>query len=206
MVNVSSYTPYAKTIVDHIAPKLKAAGFRKRRHRFNRALDDGLIHEFSLYLLSADSSGHGTGYFHAGCYVPAAELYERNGTDPKWVTSARCCIRDMFNNDPKAAWPGNFYVTAMAKDPSKADVHVERALKFLDGISTLEQIMAIDPTAHKQGIGTPLGIVQSCIAFDQGERGQAKELLSQYLAAARTRGSDSHTEFIEDWAKEQGLL
>ncbi len=44
-------------IVGHVAPALKSAGFRKRRHAFNRAASDGITHVLSFQAGSFDPPG-----------------------------------------------------------------------------------------------------------------------------------------------------
>lgn len=208
-MTTSSVAEAAKGVVAHIAPQLKAAGFRKRRHSFNRRMQSGLVHEFSLVLISVTSSGYGTGYFHAGCFVPAAERYRRNVDAPKWVSSGLCCIRGFYNHDKDGAWPGNFHIRALAKDAQKAQVLVEKGLRALDTVATLDQIMHSSQT-DLAGMRpeTPLPIIQCCIALDRAQTAQAKDILAGYLSQCATREKRNlgHEEIVTEWGRENGLI
>lgn len=45
---VTAYADSMKWIVDQIHPELKAHGFRKRRHSFNRSEEDGVVQVISF--------------------------------------------------------------------------------------------------------------------------------------------------------------
>lgn len=203
-----SSASFAKVIVDHIAPTLKDAGFRKQRNAFNRQLENGLIHHFSLRLMSATGSLHGKFCFEAGCYVPAAERYSATDADPKKISISNCCILGHF---VKKAPAGEYiYLDAKlhANDLTRPEPYVAAALDALERVRTYEQIMSNDHDIAPLHFSTPKGIVQCCVTLDRGDQADARQILADYLesCAGREKRHLGHEKVVTDCGKAQGLM
>ena len=198
----------ARNIVTHISPSLKTAGFRKQRNGFNRRLENGLIHQFSLFLIPAHSFYHGKFYFHAGCYVPQAELYRKNVTDPKWVPDSLCCIRGLFL-DEVAEREEYLDVKAFSETPSKANTYVENALDALSRLSDPMRIFSGDEEIDPFHFETPRELVLCCLLIGQGKLKRARTTLLTYLETVEKKEMQNrftHISHVQEWATQQGLL
>jgi hypothetical protein len=92
----------AAVVATH-APRLRAAGFRKRRHSFNRAVADGLVHVVHFWMAPREPPAwtevpglrtrlYGTFRLEVGVHVPEMT---RNGTprSSSWVNEYDCHLR-----------------------------------------------------------------------------------------------------------------
>ncbi len=203
----ASFSEQTKQISSHIATTLKPLGYRKRRNGFNRRLDNGLIHQISLFTVGAYSIDHGKFYIHAGCYVPEAELFLKNAQNPKWVIDAICTIRGSF---PDTQQDGHAYLSIckIAADPEQADPYLSRALASLSHFETYDQILNAAVYAPPFDFSRPpLALVQACILIDRKDLSGATAILEMYLAGceAEPQPHRGHIDFVASWAKSNGL-
>lgn len=203
----ASFAEDTKKIAAFMAQTLKPLGYKKRRNGFNRRLENGLIHQLSIFSVGAYSIDHGKFYVHAGCYVPEAELYRKNVTDPNWVTDALCSIRGFF---PKAY----LNVREVAANLDLLNSHLNDALQALacfnhyDSITGDTNVASQSPAKEPLWFETPQPLVKACIQFTRADREGASTTLQQYLAAKKAEENPHvrHIEVVSKWAEEMGLL
>lgn len=89
-------------IVAAHAPTLKAAGFKKRRHSFNRLMDDGIVHVINFWQAPKEPPAwtevpglrerlYGSFRLDFGVYVPA--MTRSAGPRSSWVNEFNCHLR-----------------------------------------------------------------------------------------------------------------
>lgn len=201
-----SFSEEAKKISASMGQRLKPLGFKKRSNSFNRRLENGLVHQVSIFSVGAYSIDHGKFYIHAGCYVPEAELYLQNAADPNWVTDALCTIRGGFPKDYLS-------LRKVAADLDLLSPHLEDALEALDCVSTYNQIMGEKKSGlqstefEKFTFGTPRPLVTACILIARKDAQEALKTIQQYLATLKASkcAQLGHIEVVSEWLKEIGL-
>lgn len=207
VTKTSSYSEDAKTISSFMAQRLKPLGFKKRRHGFNRRLENGLIHQLSIFSVGAYSIDHGKFYVHAGCYVPEAELYRRNVTEPKWVTDALCTIRGCFPE----------YYLSLSKVAANLETltpYINDALEALASFGNYDDFMGdmgVTDQPYSKGplwFETPQPLVRACIQIVREDTEEASKTIQHYLAAQKAAEFShiGHIEVVSKWAEEMGLL
>ncbi len=203
----TSFSEDAKTISVFMSQRLKPLGFKKRRNGFNRRLGNGLIHQVSIFSVGAYSIDHGKFYIHAGCYVPEAELYRRNVTEPKWVTDALCAVRGCF--------PENYLgLSKVAANLDMLTPHIDDVLESLASFDSYDGIAGdtdiADQLAPKKSLWfeTPQSIVRTCIQIAREDAEGASGTIQHYLAARKAAELPhlGHIEVVTEWAEEMGLL
>ena len=201
-----SFSDDAKTIAAFMAQTLRPLGFKKRRNGFNRRLENGFIHQLSIFSVGAYSIDHGEFYVHAGCYIPEAELFRRNVIDPEWISDALCTIRGQF---PKsylslrevAANPG--LITPHLNDAIEALGTFDHYDNVLGGTAAPGQPFATEPLYFE----TPQPVVKACILLSRADREGATVTLQRYLADLNAEESPhfDHIDVVSKWALEMGL-
>ena len=187
--------------------RLKPLGFKKRRNGFNKRLDNGLIHQISIFSVGAYSIDHGKFYIHAGCYVPEAELYRKNVTEPKWVTDALCTVRGSF---PESC----LSLSKVATNLDTLTPHVDDVLEALASFDSYDCITEdtniADQLSPEKSLWfeTPQPIVKACIQFAREDAEGASRTIKQYLAVNKAAEEPhlAHIEVVAEWAEEMGLL
>ena len=202
----TSLAENTNTIAAFMAKMLKPLGYKKRRNGFNRRLDNGLIHQLSIFSVAAHSIDHGKFYVHAGCYIPEAELYRNNGTNPKWVPDYLCAIRGQF--------PKHYLKTrAVAANLDLITPHLHSALNALAQFDTYDPItcdMTKTSDASEDAtlfFETPQPIVKVCILLARGDKENANTTLQHYLAVLKAKQDPhlGHIDIVSQWAKKMQL-
>ncbi|MBF5080789.1 DUF4304 domain-containing protein [Quadrisphaera sp. INWT6] len=117
-----------REVVAHVHPALTAAGFRKRRHTFNRTVQPGLVHVIKYQLAPADPAGveevpgvhmnlQGLFAVQLGVYIAESwQLQHGHHGDrapvtatgqavKEWVNDYDCDIREeLVSDDPGLKW------------------------------------------------------------------------------------------------------
>ena len=106
-----------KWIVDQIHPELKARGFRKRRHSFNRSVEDGVVQVINFQAGPSLPPGaqpipgfrhdlHGLFTLNLG--VAIREAWEQDmrfeRTFPTFLNEAECQIRPLWGRTEQTWW------------------------------------------------------------------------------------------------------
>lgn len=193
-----------------MAQRLKPLGFKKRRNGFNRRLDNGLIHQLSILSAGAYSIDHGKFYIHAGCYVPEAEMYRKNVTDPKWITDALCTIRGSFPE----SYLNLLSLKKAAENPDILTPFIDDALEALSSynnyIGITGNTCVADQLQPKKPLWfeTPQPLVKACVQIKREDLEGASKTVQSYLTAQMEAKDPhlGHIEFVSEWAEELGLL
>ncbi|WP_338550662.1 DUF4304 domain-containing protein [Roseovarius phycicola] len=202
-----SFSEDARAISAFMGERLKPLGFKKRRNGFNKRLDNGLIHQISIFSVGAYSIDHGKFYIHAGCYVAEAELYRKNVTEPKWVTDALCTVRGVF--------PENYLsLSKVAAKLSMLTPHVDNVLEALASFDSYDGITGdtniADQLSPKRSLWfeTPQPIVKARIQISREDAVGASRTIQQYLATKKAAEKPhlAHIKVVVEWAEEMGLL
>ena len=205
--NTLSYSEHAKTISTFLGQRLKPLGFKKRRNGFNSRFDNGLIHQISIFCVGAYSIDHGKFYIHAGCYVPEAELYRKNVTDPNWVNDALCAVRGSF--------PESYLsLSKVAANLDMLTPYANDVLEALASFDSYDQIMGeTDIASHFSPqktlwFETPQPIVKACILVAREDAEGASRTIKKYLADRKAEEEPhlGHIEVVTGWAEELRLL
>jgi hypothetical protein len=206
-----SYADDTRTIATSIAQTLKPLGYKKRRNCFNRRLQNGLIHQLSIFSVGAYSIDHGKFYIHAGCYIPEVELYRKNVVEPAWVTDSLCTIRGSFP-------PHYLRIHEVAENLGLITSHLDMALEALAHFGSYEAIIESDeqgylsePTTSQRKsalhFDTPRPIVIACVQLTRSENEKASMALQTYLSALASVENPhrGHIEAVSEWATKLGL-
>jgi len=149
-------TPMAESmaeIVKQLAPTLKDARFKKRRHSFNRAADDGIVHVVSFQMGPFEPPGtveippfrlnlYGQFTVNLGVYVP--EMGDK-GQQPsgKWINEYNCALRKRLG---ELVPPGqqDIWWSLDNRDAAADDVETElvrHGLPWLDGFGNRQSLL-----------------------------------------------------------------
>jgi hypothetical protein len=139
-------------IVRTLAPLFKKAGFRKRRHSFNRLVEDGVVHVVDLQMGPYEPPGtveipglrenlYGLFCVNLGVYV--AEMGDEGGRGGSWINEYGCDLRKRLG---ELIPPGDQDVWWSLADPPASTHDVEAALTehglpWLDGLSSRRNIL-----------------------------------------------------------------
>lgn len=184
-----------KDAVAHSAPDLKAAGFRKRRHSFNRDAADGLVHVVHFWMAPKEPRAwtevpglrerlYGNFRIDTGVYVP--EMNRSGAPQSNWVNEYNCQLRFtvgqlLTGDDMSDLW----WSLSDPESPSVARTALnEFVLPWLDGFP--DRASVISAFAH----GGPLSIGMSPaggldiadLLSSSGDRAQARQVLEHYVA------------------------
>ncbi len=196
-----------KQIVAIAAPLLKSAGFKKRRHTFNRAVKDGLVHLVNFQMGPYDPSGrpdvlagirvnlHGLFTINLGVYVPEMD---RGGTpDSSWVNDYDCQLSQRIGHlmpeQNDVWWPLDF-------EPSQdqaVDALREAGLPWLDKFTSRQTILDMFWSGDEDELGmspaAALDIADLLLAT--GHTHAAEQTVRTYLATNLPRG---HRDYVEN--------
>jgi hypothetical protein len=206
-----SSTPTAeamKQIVAEAAPLLKSAGFKKRRHTFNRPAEDGLVHLFNFQMGPYDPSGrpdvlagirvnmHGLFTINLGVFVP--EMDRLGPPSSSWVNDYNCQLRkrigELMPEQTDVWWPLDF-------EPSQeqaTDALREAGLSWLDQFTNrqviLDKFWAGDGDELGMTPAAALDIADLLLAI--GNTQAAEQTVRNYLARDDMRWP--HRDYVEN--------
>jgi hypothetical protein len=210
-----SSTPTAeamKKIVGEAAPMLKAVGFKKRRHTFNRAVEDGLIHLVNFQMGPYDPSGrpevlagirlnlHGLFTVNLGVFVPEMD----RGGPPlsSWINDYNCQLRkrigELMPEQNDVWWPLDF-------EPSQQQaIHAlqDFGLPWIDQFTERQVIIDVFRSDDEEALGmTPAAALDIAdLLLATGHTEAAEQVVRTYLARDDIRKPHSDylaTEYLE---------
>lgn len=202
----ASFADDTKKISAFMKQTLKPIGFKKRGNNFNRRLENGLIHQLSIFSVGAYSVDHGKFYVHAGCYIPEAELYRENVIEPKWVPDYLCAIRGQFPE-------GYLSIRTVSANLNLLTPYLEEALQALacvdryDNITRGTNMDRYSSSLKPLFFETPEPLVKACILFARADKEGAAKTLQNYLEALKAEEKPhlGHIEAVSEWAGGIGL-
>lgn len=183
-------------VVTNLAPSLKAARFRKRRHGFNRRCADELVQVVHFQMgpkLPPGASAvppirpdlHGTFTINLGVRVPV--LAERLGPPQSrdWVNEYQCHLRQrvgMLFPEPADTW---WYLADSDTATEAARQALDEfALPWLDSVGAASDIVRLYQTKgrHAVGLGPAAPLQMALLYMDFDDVDSAEQLLREYLA------------------------
>lgn len=214
-----SLTPTAEAmtqIVAVAAPQLKSAGFKKRRHTFNRRVEDGLVHLVNFQMGPYDPSGrpdvlagirvntHGLFTINLGVFVP--EMDRQGPPRSSWINDYDCQLRkrigELMPEQNDVWWPLDF-------EPSQEqtiDAMRETGLTWLGQFTNRQVIL----DKFQAGDGEELGMTPAAaldvadLLLATGNIHTAEQTVRNYLARDDVRWP--HRAYVENEYLEQRNL
>jgi Domain of unknown function (DUF4304) len=154
----------AEIVRDH-APTLKASGFRKRRHCFNRRVQDGIVHVVNFWMAPKEPPAwtevpglrerrYGSFRLDFGVYVP--EMTRSHQPDGDWINDYDCDLRKTIGEllgAPSDVW---WRLDVPTTSETAGTALVEYGLPWLDSLSTRDSIIKAVELAGPlaSGLGT----------------------------------------------------
>lgn len=153
-------------VVQASAPMLKEHGFRKRRHSFNRPVEDGLVHVIRFWMLPFEPPAwtevpglrerqYGTFAIELGVYVP--EMARLSTPRSNWINPWDCQIRPSlgrligFDGGADVRWP-----ILDERAPATAYSAVaDHALPWLDAHRTKDHLLNAFEAEGLSALGMP---------------------------------------------------
>lgn len=199
-------------IVAAVAPGLRNAGFRRRRHAFNRPVQPGLVHVIDFQMGSFGPPGsaeilpwrpdlYGRYTINLGVYVDevahALGPGRREGFVPEYACEIRARIGQLAARPPVDLWLA-LDRPADVLAGEAAPLVFDTALAFLDGLADRTSILGAWQRGALNAVMTPRAPLAIAVILDQlGETEAARTITRAYLAR------DDHAPGHRAWAEEQ---
>jgi hypothetical protein len=201
----------AAIVADH-APMLKQAGFRKRRHGFNRAENDGLVHLVHFWMAPKEPPAwtevpglrerrYGSFRIDFGVYVP--EMTRKGTPRGSWINDYDCQLRETVGRLPTGEWT-DFWWRLDDPDASRKAGEALRSvgLRWLDRFPDAAAILEFDRVGPIE-IGThpagALDVADLCRA--RGDINRERRVIEQYVAQPVLQ---SHVEYLRSYLNKHG--
>jgi hypothetical protein len=206
-----------KQVVAEVTPMLKEAGFRKRRHSFNRHAVDGLTGVVHFQMGAYEPPGtveippfrrnlYGRFTINLGIFSPDMPTYGPPGKKYEWINEYDCQLRKRIGHllpDPRDVW-WPLDDLAFAEQIALATLS-DHGLPWLDRyptrISILDAFRRGDRNDLGIGPGGAVGI--SALLLATGERAEARITLAEYLR--RRDLTPAHRRYVIEYAAGQGI-
>jgi hypothetical protein len=229
---VTSASLAMKAVVEDVRPVLRAAGFRKRAHTFNRTVEPGLVHVVTFRMGPFDPPGlveipgvrenlYGLFSVHLGVFIEEAWRLEGFGSRPgspptgkSWVNDYDCQVRRLVDNlageTMNYMWP--------LDDPSVGHAMVELleldAFAWFDRFDSRAAIVTALESAPRESYGItgqgPDRLLAVKLRLGAGDRRRAQEHFDDWVTHCRGRLDAEphvrgHLDFLADFADRVGL-
>ncbi|WP_382304502.1 DUF4304 domain-containing protein [Herbiconiux sp. UC225_62] len=193
-----------RQVVDVVAPQLKTLGFKKRRHSFNRSLDDGITHVISFQMGASDPPGtvelpglrpnlHGR--FTVNLGVHSSSMPRTQYRELSWINEYDCQLRKRLGHllpEHADVW--------WRLDHPEAAVNVSDALlgagiQWLSRFESSEDIWLAFENGDIESLGMgPAAALDIADLYTAHARpADARRVLEAY---ARSAHKPSHTEYL----------
>lgn len=200
-------------VVEAIAPTLKAAGFRKRRHAFNRRTPDGLTHVLSLQAGASDPpregasnsllpSLHGKFTVNLSVHIPGMRHSVAAGA---WVNEYNGHLRrrlgTLADEQARDVWWDSRHPDAAA---DVAEVIRSVGLPWLGRFPDVGSVIEAWRIEGWRAIGmSPASSVDiACLLIRLDRRDEAEVVLREYLSGALNQ---SHVRYLRDFLPTIGM-
>jgi hypothetical protein len=206
-------------VVASIAPSLKARGFKKQRHSFNRVAEPGLVHVINFQMGQFPPGAQEipgfrpnlSGKFTVNLGVLVAEVYEatQRTSVPSFVQEYSCEFRVRLGELmrlPSDQW------WSLEEDVAKLSANLGENLRVLGEAwfalyATREAIVRIpERGAPPAGWPARAGVALAVMRMDRGERAEAQSLLRDYLAQELVQPRNPrHRDWVLELARRLGF-
>ncbi|WP_328332124.1 DUF4304 domain-containing protein [Kribbella sp. NBC_00382] len=206
-----SSTPTAEAmaqIVAVAAPLLKSAGFKKRRHTFNRRVEDGLVHLVNFQMGSYDPSGrpdvlagirvnmHGLFTINLGVFVP--EMDRDGPPRSSWINDYDCQLRkrigELMPEQNDVWWPLDFEPSQEQAIDAMRDMGLTWLGQFTNRQVILDKFQAGDEEELGMTPAAALDVADLLLAT--GNIQAAEQAVRDYLARDDVRRP--HRDYVEN--------
>ena len=210
-------------VVSRLQPLLKNAGFRKRRHSFNRGAEPGLVHVVRFQMGPFEPPGPGSrqnqaireelgmagslyGKFtvNLGVYVP--EMRTDFPAGRAWCREYHCEVRQRLG---RLVPPDHADVWWSLDDVDAATADVEHCLReyglpWLDALPTRAAVVERYQRDGRAWLGmapsAPIEIGSLLLAL-----GRKDEAMTEFRAHCADRSHPAHHRYFEKWLEERGI-
>ena len=199
-------------VADH-APLLKRSGFRKRRHGFNRAADDGLVHMVHFWMAPKEPPAwtevpglrerrYGSFRIDFGVYVPGMT---RNGTPrSSWINDYDCQLRETVGRLLTGEWTDFWWPLDDPAASSKAGEALQAVgLPWLDrfpnAVAILDEFDRVGPIEIGTHPAGALDVADLCRA--RGDFARERRVLEAYVAEPVLY---SHAKYLRGYLNQHG--
>ena len=210
-------TPAAEamaSVVAHIAPILRGANFRKRRHTFNRPVERGMVHVVNFQMGPHDPPGtqefppfrtnlYGLFTVNLGVFVP--EMVQQSWAEPMggWVVEPLCQLRmrlgQLLPEGLDTWWH-------LERRDAASDVQralTEGGLPWLDDLTTRAELLEAYRTRGGNSLGMyPRAPLDIAWLLAETDRAEAEKVLREYLASDM---NPSHWRWTEGEVRSNGF-
>ncbi len=180
-----------KWIVDQIHPELKARGFRKRRHSFNRSVEDGVVQVINFEAgrslppgaLPIPGFRHDLqGLFTVNLGVAIREAWEQDmrfgHTFPTFINEAECQIRPLWGTDEQTWWRLSQDDATVAQLTAAGVLGT--GIPWLERRATREQILEIWASEGREALPMPTDLPIVMILRHLEQPDEAANVLRDY--------------------------
>ena len=200
-------------IVSAVAPLLRAANFRKRRHCFNREAEDGIVHVLNFQMGAFQPPGtpdvpywrrnlYGRFTINLGVYSPEMALDEQSSS---WVNESDCQLRKRagdFAPDRHDIWwsldtPDH---TASVIATLMGDDYLTWLDRYWTGRAIVDEYRAFGRSELGMGPNGPLSIAGLLLSL--GDRRAAETVFRDYIGGELL---PRHWDFVVDVAARLGF-
>lgn len=203
-----------REVVDRYAPVLKEAGFRKRRHCFNRAMPDGIVHVVYFWMAPKEPPAwtevpglrerlYGSFRLDVGIHVP--EMNRSHEPRSTWINDYDCQLRRTIGqlisgNDQNDLW---WRLDSPASSDAAGDGLAVHALPWLAQLPTKESILDAYDRVGSLAIGlSPAGALDIAdLSRALGQPARERRVLEGYVASPVLRG---HAEYLGKYLLDRG--
>lgn len=202
----------AAIVADH-APTLKQAGFRKRRHGFNRAAGDGLTHMVHFWMAPKEPPAwtevpglrerrYGSFRIDFGVHVP--EMQRLGTPRSSWINVTDCQLHETVGRLLTGEW-NDFWWRLDDPDASAAAGHAltEVGLPWLDQFPDATALLDAFDQHGAIGIGlSPAGALEVAdLCRARGDTTRERRVLEAYVNEPVLR---SHASVLRDYLTRRG--
>lgn len=221
-----------RDVVARVRPVLEEAGFRKRRHTFNRTVEPGLVQTITYRMGPYDPPGlveipglrenlYGLFSVHLGIFIEEAWRLDlgRFGPDgppvvKDWVNDHDCQLRRLVDNPAGEAINHMWPLDDPGVGPAMVDLLVGDVLAWFDRFGSRTAILAeleAAPTSSYEISGEgPDRLLATRMLLGPGEQQRAQELFDDWVADCLTRLASEphlsgHLDYLTTFAAHVGL-
>ena len=203
-------------IVAVAAPILKEAGFRKRRHTFNRSSgDDRMVHVLNFQMGAYDPSGtaeipglrpnlYGRFTINLAVFVPA--MHRMNLSSREWFSDYHCQLRKRIGEllpERADVW---WRLDHRGAEADAVAAVRDTGLPWLDQFGSYDSLLQV----WERGGGTAVGLNFPAAALDiadvhlsRGERDKAETLLADYVSQVHQTRQPGHLDILRKYLSER---
>ncbi len=221
-----------KEVVAQVQPMLKAAGFRKRTHTFNRTVEPGLVQVIKYQMGPYDPPGlveipglrenlYGLFSVHLGVFVEEAWRLDVGRFGPEgppavkdWVNDYDCQLRRLIENLAGESINHMWRLDDQSVGPAMVDLLHSDAFVWFDRFGSRTAILAELESAPTESYEVsregPDRLLATRIRLGAGDQQRAQQLFDDWVSHCLARMAPEqhvrgHLEYLADFASQVGL-